>query len=141
MGTGHFNTDGRYANSFYFSDIDKEGYFSKRKEACSLQDRWKNEAGVDVIQRVVDSLHRVTGMPVRLAREDDKEYFAGILRAVSHGIHVHADYAPYVSSSRALIFFCARSTRHLDTGFKYAQPIQTSVANQNAKSNRKLPVG
>ncbi|KAI1858178.1 hypothetical protein JX265_010846 [Neoarthrinium moseri] len=70
-------------------------YFDAIEAAQSLQNRWKKEAGVDVLQRVMDKLQNATGMPVRRAREGDREYFAGILRAVDAGMHVHADYAPY----------------------------------------------
>jgi hypothetical protein len=62
-----------------------------------LQERWKKEAGVDVIERVIARLQSVSGMSVRVASEDDREYFAGILRAVDRGIGVHADCAVYVS--------------------------------------------
>lgn len=47
----------------------------------------------------MDKLRETTGMNVRLAREGEKEYFAGVLRAVDKGIDVHADYAPYVRLS------------------------------------------
>ncbi|KAK2038822.1 hypothetical protein LZ31DRAFT_477883 [Colletotrichum somersetense] len=70
-------------------------YFDTVAEARALQDRWKKEAGVDVVERVMDKLRSVTDMEVRLASEGNKEYFAGILRAVDRGIGVHADYAPY----------------------------------------------
>lgn len=44
-------------------------------------------------------LQQLTDMEVRVAEEADREYFAGILRAVDRGIGVHADFAPYVSAS------------------------------------------
>ena len=68
------------------------------KDARSLQSRWKDEAGVDIVQRVIDQLRQTTNMKVQVAREGDHEYFAGVLRAVDRGIGVHADYAPYVST-------------------------------------------
>lgn len=77
---------------------DSSLYFQKVKEARSLQDRWRKEAGVDVVERVTNKLRQNTGMKVQVAREGDDEYFAGILRAVDRGIGVHADYAPYVSA-------------------------------------------
>lgn len=77
-------------------DLDKGRYFDNVEKARFLQDRWKNEAGVDVIARIVAKLQQTTNMRVQLATEEDKEYFAGILRAVDRGIGVHADYAPYV---------------------------------------------
>ncbi|KAK2031323.1 hypothetical protein LX32DRAFT_691729 [Colletotrichum zoysiae] len=49
------------------------------------------------MERVMDKLRSVTDMEVRLASEDDKEDFAGILGAVDRGIGVHADHAPYVT--------------------------------------------
>lgn len=36
-------------------------------------------------------------MPVRLATEQDREYFAGLLRVINTSTLIHADYAPYVS--------------------------------------------
>ncbi|KAI9686196.1 MAG: hypothetical protein M1822_003851 [Bathelium mastoideum] len=74
---------------------DKNLYFNSVKEARSLQDRWQKEAGVDVIGRVIARLQQMTDMKVQLATEDQREYFAGVLRAVDRGIGVHADYAPY----------------------------------------------
>jgi hypothetical protein len=69
-----------------------------------LQRRWKNEAGVDIIQRVVDKLQQTTNIKVQVAREGDEEYFVGVLRAVDRGIGVHADYAPYVSARHPSFF-------------------------------------
>jgi phosphotransferase system IIB component len=77
---------------------DKQLYFDRVDEARSLQNRWKEEAGVDVIGRVIAQLQALTNMQVRVATEDDREYFAGITRAVDRGIGVHADFAPYVGS-------------------------------------------
>lgn len=75
--------------------LDPDQYFHKVPEAMALQNRWKVEAGIDILERVVQCLKQATNMPVRLAREGDREYFAGILRAVERGINIHADYAPY----------------------------------------------
>lgn len=77
--------------------VDKDTYFKGVKEAGSLQTRWKEEIGIDIIQRVIDLLHKITGMPVRRAMEGDREYFAGVVRAIDSGIQIHSDYAPYVS--------------------------------------------
>ncbi|KAK6497319.1 hypothetical protein TWF506_004792 [Arthrobotrys conoides] len=78
---------------------DPESYFDKAPSARSLQEKWKAGAGIDVVGRVIDVLHEITGMPVRLAREDEREYFAGVLRAIDRGIGVHADYAPYEAAN------------------------------------------
>ncbi len=59
------------------SCIDKETYFEKVEAAYSLQNRWKNELGIDVIELVAESLRKASGMVVRLAREDERDYFAG----------------------------------------------------------------
>lgn len=48
------------------------------------------------MDRIVQCLRKATGMPVRLATEGDKEYFAGVVRALDSGIQIHADYAPFV---------------------------------------------
>lgn len=74
-----------------------ETYFHKVKGAYSLQDRWRDELGIDVIERVMQSLRQASGMLVRRAREDERDYFAGVIRAIDTGIQLHADYAPYVS--------------------------------------------
>ena len=45
-------------------------------------------------------------MIVQVAHEEDgREYYAGILRAVDAGMHVHADFAPYVSSIKLKFLF------------------------------------
>ncbi|KAG8161537.1 hypothetical protein KVR01_008524 [Diaporthe batatas] len=74
---------------------DKDTYFGRVEKARSLQDRWKAEAGVDIMDRIAGSLRKATGLPVRLATEGDREYFAGVVRALDSGIQIHADYAPF----------------------------------------------
>lgn len=76
---------------------DKEGYFDGVTAANSLQERFKREAGIDVLARVAKALREVTGLPVRIAKEDEREYFAGLLRVVGDNtVQIHPDYAPYV---------------------------------------------
>jgi hypothetical protein len=78
---------------------DKPAYFERTPSAYALQSRWRKEAGIDILQRVASKLRETTQMTVQVAcQEDGKEYYAGILRAVDAGMHVHADFAPYVSS-------------------------------------------
>ncbi|EKG14423.1 hypothetical protein MPH_08412 [Macrophomina phaseolina MS6] len=74
---------------------DKATYFSKVPAALTLQERFKSEANIDVMARVAKILQQASGLPVRLACEGEKEYFAGLLRVVDEGIQIHADYAPY----------------------------------------------
>lgn len=51
------------------------------------------------MDRIVGCLGKATGMQVRLATEGDREYFAGVIRALDSGIQIHADYAPFVRIS------------------------------------------
>lgn len=51
------------------------------------------------MDRIAGSLRKATGLPVRLATEGDREYFAGVVRALDSGIQIHADYAPFVRIS------------------------------------------
>ncbi|KJZ71686.1 hypothetical protein HIM_08924 [Hirsutella minnesotensis 3608] len=74
---------------------DKKTYFSKAEEAYSLQNRWKDELGIDIMERVAQSLEEASGLPVRLAREGDQDYFAGVIRAIDTGIQIHADFARF----------------------------------------------
>lgn len=76
---------------------DKDLYLSGVRAAYSLQDKWKHSLGIDILERVMETLRRTSGMEVRLAREREKEYFAGVIRAINTGIQIHADFAPYVS--------------------------------------------
>lgn len=48
------------------------------------------------MDRIAKCLRNATGMPVRLAVEGEREYFAGVVRALDSGIQIHADYAPFV---------------------------------------------
>lgn len=75
----------------------KEKYFANVTEARSLQERFARECGVDVMGRVCDALRKASGMPVRLAKEGDRGYFAGLLRAIEteRPFLLHADYGPY----------------------------------------------
>ncbi|KAK3056836.1 hypothetical protein LTR09_002629 [Extremus antarcticus] len=74
---------------------DKGSYFSSVREAQSLQDRFRTEAGIDVLGRVCQKLREICAVPVRIAREGDIEYFAGLLRLVNRAAKLHADYGPF----------------------------------------------
>ncbi|KAM0193798.1 hypothetical protein ACHAPI_007449 [Fusarium lateritium] len=74
---------------------DPSNYFRKLPEAMTLQRRWKCEANIDILERVMTTLSTTSGMLVRRASENEKNHFAGILRAMDRGIGVHADFAPY----------------------------------------------
>ncbi|KAI8627985.1 hypothetical protein F5Y19DRAFT_476781 [Xylariaceae sp. FL1651] len=74
---------------------DKRGYFDRVNEAGSLLERWKNDLGIDIVKRVMQSLEVTTGMTVRPAREAEKDYFVGVIRAIDAGIQIHADFAPF----------------------------------------------
>ena len=63
--------------------------------ARSLQERLKREANVDIVGRVCSILQEKTGLPVRMAKEGDREYFAGLVRVVDNTIQIHADYGPF----------------------------------------------
>jgi hypothetical protein len=76
---------------------DKDTYFDSVDEANSLQERFKQEANVDVLDRVATILQQTTGLETRIAHEGDKKYFAGLLRVVDKYIQIHADYGLYVS--------------------------------------------
>lgn len=79
--------------------LDKSGYFSKVDQAKELQNRFRNEANIDVVVRVKNTLERVIGLPVRIAQEGDREYFAGLLRLINRSALLHADFGPYVGGS------------------------------------------
>ncbi|KAL4868962.1 hypothetical protein BDV12DRAFT_168682 [Aspergillus spectabilis] len=74
---------------------DKETYFSSVPSATTLQNRFKIEANIDIIARVASYLSAVTNTPVRLAREGERSYFAGLLRLINSSALIHADYGPY----------------------------------------------
>ncbi|PHH61408.1 hypothetical protein CDD81_379 [Ophiocordyceps australis] len=85
----------------YAQDMDK--YFEKVEPAKDLQKRFIAEAGVDIIDRVISLLQKISDVPVRLAKEGDKEYFAGILRVVENNyIAPHADFGPYDDLEREI---------------------------------------
>ncbi|KND86909.1 hypothetical protein TOPH_08467 [Tolypocladium ophioglossoides CBS 100239] len=75
----------------------KETYFASVERAQSLQKRFMREAGVDVVGRVQSLIQSVAplGLPVRLAQEDGKQYFAGLLRLINSSALIHADYGPF----------------------------------------------
>jgi hypothetical protein len=100
----------------FFVTSDKPAYFASTPAAYAHQDRWRDEAGIDVLQRMASKLQETTGMMVQVAREEDgREYYAGILRAVDAGMHVHTDFAPYVSSIN--LKFWRISTTSLNTKY------------------------
>lgn len=79
--------------------IDKASYLAKVDAAQSLQDRFYNEAGIDVLSRVQSILQQSTDIPVRIAREEDREYFAGLVRMINKSALLHADFGKYVSTT------------------------------------------
>lgn len=80
-----------------FHPSGKTNYFSNVDKARSLQKRFMEEAGVDVVGRVKALLQSIVppGLPVRLAQEDGKSYFAGLLRLINSSALIHADYGPF----------------------------------------------
>ncbi|CAG8117484.1 unnamed protein product [Penicillium olsonii] len=74
---------------------DKKAYFESVPSARALQDRFIKEANIDIVGRVASYLHTVTTLPVRLAREGNQEYFAGLLRLINSSALIHADYGAY----------------------------------------------
>ena len=83
--------------TFYHSESDKDGYFKLVADARRLQARFTHETGIDVVSRVARLVAEASGLPVRVAQEGDREYFAGLLRMINSSALIHADYAPYVS--------------------------------------------
>ncbi|KAI1106531.1 hypothetical protein F4804DRAFT_300304 [Jackrogersella minutella] len=79
-------------------DHDKETYLSGVERASSLQKRFIEEGNVDVVGRVASALQEATGIEARVAREDGRPYFAGMLRVVSNYIQIHSDYGPFDGS-------------------------------------------
>ncbi|KAI0502804.1 hypothetical protein F5B22DRAFT_640628 [Xylaria bambusicola] len=77
-------------------------YFDNVENARSLQARWKTEAGIDIVHRIAEKLHEITGIPVEIAQDGGREYFAGMVRASDAGIDVHADWAPYEAPAWAI---------------------------------------
>lgn len=78
------------------SPSDKDAYLSNRTTALALQERFIKEGDIDVIGRVMTVLNEASGLPVRMAKEGEREYFAGNLRVVDNNINIHADFAPHV---------------------------------------------
>ncbi len=66
-----------------------------------MQDRFRKEANIDIVSRVRALLQQYTDLPVRIAREGDREYFAGLLRLINKSALLHADFGKYVSTVMA----------------------------------------
>ena len=65
----------------------------------TLQHAFIREVNVDIVGRVMDALREATRLPVRMAKEEDREYFAGLLRVMDNAVQCHADFAPHVCPS------------------------------------------
>ena len=76
--------------------------YSDRTSAVALQDHFINEARVDVVGRVINVLEKATGLPVRMAQEGERKYFAGLLRVVDN---------TYCSDTRRLRSTCTTPTK------------------------------
>ncbi|KAF9882703.1 hypothetical protein FE257_005511 [Aspergillus nanangensis] len=90
---------------------DKKAYFQGVPAAKSLQQRFAQEANVDVLGRVTQALECASGLPVRVAREDEeKEYFAGLLRVINGSAQIHADFGPHDGPSWEIGRICSQIT-------------------------------
>lgn len=76
--------------------------YSDRTSAVTLQDRFINEARVDIVGRTMNVLEKAPGLPVRMAQEGEPKYFAGLLRAVDN---------TYCSDIRRLRSTCTTPTK------------------------------
>jgi hypothetical protein len=56
----------------------------------------------DPLKRLIDRIQRVWPLPVDLAREQGRPYFAGIIRSTSDKIDLHVDWAPVNSPDYAI---------------------------------------
>ncbi|KAL9052291.1 MAG: hypothetical protein Q9162_005493 [Coniocarpon cinnabarinum] len=77
------------------NQADKDQYLKSVDGALSLQRRFQNEANIDLISRVAFKISTTTSLPVRMARENGRDYFAGQLRYVENYIAIHADYGAF----------------------------------------------
>ncbi len=57
-----------------------------------------------MLGRVCQKLREICAVPVRIAREGDIEYFAGLLRLVNRAAKLHADYGPFVRCNSTTTF-------------------------------------
>ena len=89
---------------------DKDAYLSNRTAALALQERFIKEAHVDVVGRVMTVLNKASDLPVRMAQEGDRKYFAGNLRVVDNTVSIHADFAPHVRNPTHLANICLLAT-------------------------------
>ena len=91
----------------------------------TLQHAFIREVDVDIVGRVMDALRETTGLPVRLAKEEDREYFAGLLRVMDNAVQCHADFAPHVCASPVLSppfplsHLASSTTSGFDRGIQY----------------------
>jgi hypothetical protein len=97
---GSYNKDvyppiGAIGISQFDHQKDKDGYFKQVADARQLQARFTKETGIDVVSRVAKLVAEVSGLPVRIAQEGDRKYFAGLLRMINSSALIHADFAPY----------------------------------------------
>lgn len=76
--------------------------YSDRTSAVALQARFINEARVDIVGRVTNVLEKAPGLPVRMAQEGERKYFAGLLRVGDN---------TYCSDTRRLRSTCTTPTK------------------------------
>lgn len=89
---------------------DPDAYFNRVEDAHLLQNRFRKEANVDIVGRVRDLVEQTTGLCTRIAREGERNYFAGNLRVVDNSVQIHADYGPYVGFSLLKSIFMLNHT-------------------------------
>lgn len=79
----------------------KDDYFSDVQEANKLQ-RVVFSESFDVIQRLIDIVTPHTEAGIGVAKEGEREYYAGIIRQASEGVDLHADFAPFNSPTYSI---------------------------------------
>jgi hypothetical protein len=81
----------------------KEHYFRDVHKARAELQPVLDAAGWDPIARLIERVQAVWDRPVSVGREEGLgEYYAGIVRAASEGVDLHADYAPFNSPAYAV---------------------------------------
>lgn len=79
---------------FEYNSISKADYFRGAEQATKLRDSI-TAASFNPLERIMAQFRQCTDANVRIASEPFYgSYYAGLIRKIEHGTHVHIDYAP-----------------------------------------------
>ena len=82
---------------FEYDGLPSDAYFAECANAKAIQ-RSIFRDSFDPVNRLIDRLRTITNKYVDIAEDADRKYYAGLIRRIEKGTHLHIDFAPVEQS-------------------------------------------